>query len=229
MPLRFFLTVACVTGSISITKTLNRLSPRWQRAKRPVSCGTCPPLRQFHPSESARLRRSGPVSPAIALPVKSLARQLRTPIASRQCLPTNESSYHRGMWIRGQRFGPSPVQEIEGLEILGLDNLSRPGSELNRAQFRKGSVRVVHGDIRNASDLEGLAKVDWVIDAAANPSVLAGINAQTSSRQLMEHNLLGTLNLARIVQASRQRLGPIKHQPGLFPGPPLRPAGARAR
>src|SRR5581483_3890766 len=85
-----------------------------------------------------------------------------------------------------------------GLEIVGLDNLSRPGSELNRAQFREGPVRVVHGDVRNPSDLEGLSKVDWVIDAAANPSVLAGVDAQTSSRQLMEHNLLGTLNLLEL-------------------------------
>ena len=34
-----------------------------------------------------------------------------------------------------------------------------------------------------------------MIDAAANPSVLAGIDGQTSSRQLLEHNLLGTINL----------------------------------
>jgi CDP-paratose 2-epimerase len=37
--------------------------------------------------------------------------------------------------------------------------------------------------------------VDWVVDAAANPSVLAGVNAGTSAKQLMEHNLGGTLNL----------------------------------
>jgi CDP-paratose 2-epimerase len=37
--------------------------------------------------------------------------------------------------------------------------------------------------------------VDWVIDAAANPSVLAGLSNETSSRQLMEHNLIGTIQL----------------------------------
>ncbi len=37
--------------------------------------------------------------------------------------------------------------------------------------------------------------MDWVIDAAANPSVLAGVSGQTSSRQLIEHNLVGTFNL----------------------------------
>jgi len=35
--------------------------------------------------------------------------------------------------------------------------------------------------------------VDWIIDCAANPSVLAGITGGTS--QLVGHNLIGTLNL----------------------------------
>jgi len=81
------------------------------------------------------------------------------------------------------------------MEIIGLDNLSRPGSELNRQTWKRQGVRFVHGDIRLASDLEGLPAVDWVVDAAANPSVLAGVGDQTSSRQLLEHNLLGTINL----------------------------------
>src|SRR5208283_4243547 len=83
----------------------------------------------------------------------------------------------------------------ENLEIIGLDNLCRPGSEQNRHHFQSPDVGFRHGDIRNPSDLEDLPKVDWVIDAAANPSVLAGVSGLTSSRQLMEHNLVGTLHL----------------------------------
>ena len=56
-------------------------------------------------------------------------------------------------------------------------------------------IKIVHGDIRNASDVENLPQTDWVIDAAANPSVLAGVDGKTSSRQLVEHNLYGTINL----------------------------------
>ena len=84
---------------------------------------------------------------------------------------------------------------IENLEIVGLDNLSRPGSEQNRQRLRPPDVCFRHGDIRNPSDLEDLPKVDWVIDAAANPSVLAGVSGLTNSRQLMEHNLVGTIHL----------------------------------
>ena len=79
--------------------------------------------------------------------------------------------------------------------MIGWDNLSRPGSELNRQSLVKQGIRLFHGDIRNPSDLESLPAVDWLIDAAANPSVLAGVSGQTSSRQLIEHNLIGTVNL----------------------------------
>ena len=48
---------------------------------------------------------------------------------------------------------------------------------------------------RCASDLDSIGPVDWVIDAAANPSVLAGVDGKSSSRQLVEHNLIGTINL----------------------------------
>ena len=87
------------------------------------------------------------------------------------------------------------MEAEENLQIYGLDNLIRPGSELNRGPLTELGIRLFHGDIRLASDFEVLPKVDWVIDAAANPSVLAGIDGTTSSRQLVEHNLGGTINL----------------------------------
>jgi CDP-paratose 2-epimerase len=86
-------------------------------------------------------------------------------------------------------------RRVEDVEIIGLDNLSRPGSERNRDHLKQQDICFRHGDIRNPSDLEDLPKVDWVIDAAASPSVLAGVSGPTSSRQLMEHNLIGTINL----------------------------------
>ena len=86
-------------------------------------------------------------------------------------------------------------RQLEGVEIFGLDNLSRPGSEQNRHVLQNQGIRFLHGDVRNPSDLEALPKVDWVIDAAANPSVLAGVAGGTTSRQLIEHNLVGTFNL----------------------------------
>ncbi|MBV8731131.1 MAG: NAD-dependent epimerase/dehydratase family protein, partial [Acidobacteriia bacterium] len=81
------------------------------------------------------------------------------------------------------------------LKVFGIDNFIRPGSETNRPLLQSMGIAVTHADVRSASDLESIPTADWVIDAAANPSVLAGIDGRTNSRQLIEHNLQGTLNL----------------------------------
>jgi CDP-paratose 2-epimerase len=84
---------------------------------------------------------------------------------------------------------------IEDLEVIGLDNFSRKGSEQNIPLLLKAGVNLVRADIRSQSDIDSLPVVDWIIDCAANPSVLAGLDGQVSSRQVLEHNLLGTINL----------------------------------
>lgn len=90
-----------------------------------------------------------------------------------------------------------------GHGIIGFDNFIRAGSETNRAGLKRLGVRLFHGDLRLASDIEAIPAVDWVIDAAANPSVLAGVDGRTSSRQLVEHNLSGTINLLEFCKAQR--------------------------
>ena len=92
------------------------------------------------------------------------------------------------------------------LQIIGLDNFSRKGSELNTSQLSNLGINLIRGDIRPQSDMDALPKVDWVIDCAANPSVLAGIDGQSSSRQLMEHNLLGTINLLEYCKSHKAGL-----------------------
>lgn len=79
--------------------------------------------------------------------------------------------------------------------IIGVDNFVRPGSEQNRTILRKAGAIVRHADLRLASDVEILPPVDVVVDAAANPSVLAGVDGRASSRQVVEHNLNGTVNV----------------------------------
>jgi len=85
-------------------------------------------------------------------------------------------------------------------EIVGLDNLVRAGSETNRRALRERGIKLYHGDVRNPSDLEPLPPCDWIIEAAANPSVLAGVDGKTSSRQLIEHNLIGTINVLELMK-----------------------------
>jgi len=96
--------------------------------------------------------------------------------------------------------------ERPGIELIGLDNLSREGSHLNLAPLRTAGVKVVHGDLRNTPDLDALPPVDAVVDCAAEPSVLAGLDSGGSSRRLIGHNLIGTLNLLEYCKRHRAAL-----------------------
>jgi len=95
------------------------------------------------------------------------------------------------------------AQSGGGHTLVGFDNFIRPGSETNRAALKSLGVELHHGDLRAASDLESIPAVDFVIDAAATPSVLAGLDGKTSSRQLIEHNLLGTVNVLEFCKQHR--------------------------
>jgi len=78
-------------------------------------------------------------------------------------------------------------------EVVAFDNLRRRGSELNLSMFRRLGIEFVHGDVRVASDLEDLpGDFDLLVDAAAEPSVSAGLSGSPS--YLLETNLGGTLN-----------------------------------
>ena len=105
----------------------------------------------------------------------------------------------------------------------------RPGSEQNRAALRALGVALHHADIRLASDFETLPAADVVVDAAANPSVLAGIDGHTSSRQLVEHNLVGTVNVLEYCRRHRATLVMLSTSRVYSLDAPGRVAGARCR
>jgi CDP-paratose 2-epimerase len=101
-------------------------------------------------------------------------------------------------------------------QITAFDNLKRRGSELNLPRFKEHDIEFVHGDIRIASDLEEIGRVDCVIDAAAEPSVLAGLDS--SPKYLIDTNLNGTINTlyfasksnASFIFLSTSRVYPVK-------------------
>lgn len=95
----------------------------------------------------------------------------------------------------GSRLATAFKERLDSVEIAGIDNLLRQGSESNRATLARMGVKFTHGDLRSRSDVDSLESCDWVVDAAANPSVLAGVDGRSSARQLAEHNLSGTLNI----------------------------------
>ena len=103
----------------------------------------------------------------------------------------------------GSTLAMSLLERIHDLSICGIDNLMRPGSEVNRAALKRLGIDVIHGDTRNLSDFEKVPRVNWVVDAAANPGVLAGVNGLGTSRQLFEHNVAGVVNVLEYCKVKR--------------------------
>ncbi|MFT3846476.1 MAG: NAD-dependent epimerase/dehydratase family protein [Lacibacter sp.] len=106
-------------------------------------------------------------------------------------------------------------QHYPAARIIAFDNLKRRGSELNLSRLKTAGVEFVHGDIRNKEDFDGIGHVDFIIDAAAEPSVLAGLDSTPD--YVVNTNLLGTINClnyaikqkARLVFLSTSRIYPF--------------------
>ena len=90
-----------------------------------------------------------------------------------------------------------------GHQVTGFDNYIRPGSETNTAPLAKLGIKVLTADLRDAAAMAALPAADFVVDAAANPSVLAGVDGKTSSKELVDHNLTGTINVLEYCKAHR--------------------------
>ena len=101
--------------------------------------------------------------------------------------------------------------------VVALDNLKRRGSELNIPRLKSAGVEFIHGDIRNTEDLALERKFDFIIDAAAEPSVMAGMGATLN--YVINTNLNGTINTlelaartgAKFIFLSTSRVYPISY------------------
>jgi CDP-paratose 2-epimerase len=92
-----------------------------------------------------------------------------------------------------------------GARVIALDNLRRRGSELNLGRLREARVTFVHGDVRIPSDLMSLgSRVDWLIDCAAEPSVMSGHG--DDGRYVVETNLVGSLNCLELARRDAARV-----------------------
>ena len=77
-------------------------------------------------------------------------------------------------------------------EIVALDNLHRPGSELNPPRLEEAGVRFVLGDVREPADLMELSGVTALIECSAEPAATSGIDGDTSF--VFHTNLTGAYN-----------------------------------
>ena len=96
----------------------------------------------------------------------------------------------------GSALAEALLELREGISVFGVDNLQRPGSEMNRGALRSLGVRVIHGDIRMASDLESLPPTRRLGDRRRRQSERVGRRqGQWQQRQLFEHNLASLVNV----------------------------------
>jgi CDP-paratose 2-epimerase len=99
--------------------------------------------------------------------------------------------------------------------ICAFDNLKRRGGELNLNDFKEKGIDFFHGDIRNKEDLEALDYFDVLIEASAEPSVLAGIHSTPD--YVINNNLIGAFNCfnfclkhkSKLIFLSTSRVYPI--------------------
>jgi len=99
--------------------------------------------------------------------------------------------------------------------IVALDNLHRRGSELQVPRLMAAGVEFVHGDVGSRDDVEQAGPCDLVVDAAAECSVLAGVDEEPG--YVVRSNLIGTINCldyarthgAGVILLSSSRVYPI--------------------
>jgi CDP-paratose 2-epimerase len=87
-------------------------------------------------------------------------------------------------------------EKYPGYTIIAMDNLKRRGSEFNIPRLLEKGILFQHADIRNKEDLATDLSISCIIDAAAEPSVLAGIGS--SNDYLVQTNFNGTVNLLNL-------------------------------
>jgi CDP-paratose 2-epimerase len=107
-------------------------------------------------------------------------------------------------------------ERYPGYSIIAFDNLKRRGSELNLIDFQQNGIRFIHGDIRNPEDLLAAGAFDVLIEASAEPSVMAGLDSDPT--YVINNNLYGSINClnaclrnkASLVFLSTSRVYPIE-------------------
>ncbi len=122
-----------------------------------------------------------------------------------------------GAGFVGGNLGVTLAARHSDWEIVALDNLMRPGSDLNLPRLRDARVEFVKGDVREPDDLAAIGPFDAMIECSAEPSVLAGF-ADTSYS--VQTNLVGAFNCleraraeeAFLVFLSTSRVYPVAPQ-----------------
>ncbi len=121
-----------------------------------------------------------------------------------------------GCGFIGSSLANSLLSNYSNSKIYILDNLMRSGSKLNLKRVRNDRLVFIKGDLSNKTSFNNLPICDVFIDAAADPSVLSGINS--SVLKLINNNFITTINAiewcaktkCKFLFLSTSRVYPIK-------------------
>src|SRR6218665_104744 len=97
-----------------------------------------------------------------------------------------------GAGFVGSSICLSLSQKYPDYQWIAFDNLKRRGSEFNVSLLKSNKIEFMHGDVRNEEDLAAAGAFDVLIDAAAEPSVLSGLNSDP--KYVINNNLFGSIN-----------------------------------
>ena len=108
------------------------------------------------------------------------------------------------------------LSKYSNSKIYILDNLMRPGSEINLERLRNDRLVFFKSDLSNKTSFNNLPICDIFIDAAADPSVLSGIDSSVLT--LINNNFNTTINAiewcakvkCKFLFLSTSRVYPIK-------------------
>lgn len=95
-------------------------------------------------------------------------------------------------------------EKYPSYNIIAFDNLKRRGSELNLAKFKNLDIEFIHGDIRNKEDFDNIKEFDVMIEASAEPSVLAGLDKDPT--YVINNNLVGSINCFNLCSKYKSKL-----------------------
>jgi CDP-paratose 2-epimerase len=109
-----------------------------------------------------------------------------------------------GAGFVGSNLAVSLAARHPGWEIVAFDNLYRRGSDLNLPRLEGAGVEFVRGDVREPADLKRCSGVDAVVECSAEPSVMSGVDGDTS--YLLHTNLTGAYNCLELARRSSAQL-----------------------
>ena len=109
------------------------------------------------------------------------------------------------------------IHKYSKSKIYILDNLMRNGSEINLNRLKNKQIVFIKGDLSQKKFFDNLPPCDIFIDAAADPSVLSGINSPILA--LIRNNFITTINAlewcvrtnCKFIFLSSSRVYPIRN------------------